>query len=251
MGLTATTTLGDNAIQMLEGIAAALRADGVEIEHRLPSERSSAGAANVLRGVDLGWACGLLATDLIEGGDIAADVVAAPVFEGQARSVYHSVIVARRSGSGSGIGDHRHGRLVINERGSWSGHYALSAHFVDRGLPLDGFGSVALSGSHQQSIAALLADEADVAAVDHTVWRHIADSDGISEAIEVIDRTCDWPAPPFFIDRSLDAGDRARLLEALTAIPGGRVPGLTGVVAADGTAYHRMRERRSTLPSLV
>ena len=248
MGLTAATALGDNAVQMLEGIAGALRAAGVEIEHRLSPDRSSSTAAEVLGDVDVGWACGLLTRDLIGEGAIAADVVAAPVFVGEAAPVYHSVVLGRRSGSSHAL---HHRRLVVNERASWSGHYALSAHLVEQGLPHDAFQSIRVSGSHQQSIAALLANEADVAAIDHTVWRHIAGAKGIDDVIEVVDRTRDWPSPPFMVNRRLDAAERARLVGALTAIPSGRVSGLQRIVEAAADAYAVLPDVRSSLPSLV
>ena len=99
------------------------------------------------------------------------DIVAAPVFPGQHGPVYHSVLVA------SAVERHRAtledlpgSVLAVNEPGSWSGHHALRAMLVERGVREPVFRHVVVTGSHAASIRALLTGAASVAAIDHTVW---------------------------------------------------------------------------------
>ena len=57
----------------------------------------------------------------------------------------------------------------------------------------------------------------------------------------VIDRTRDWPAPPFAVHRRVAAETRRLLIDALTGATPGDVEGLTGISAAARSDYHVLR----------
>ena len=124
--------------------------------------------------------------------------------------------------------------LAINEPESWSGHLALVRHLTSTGRDLSMFGSTIRTGSHQASVAAVANGDADLASIDHTVWEYL---DPLG-SIRVVDRTRDWPAPPFALDRGLDPGVRERLGAALFATRD--TAGLAALAPADRRDYEVM-----------
>ena len=186
------------------------------------------------------WACGLETVRRLDAGELAADIVAAPVFEGAAAADYGSVLLGRR-GASRGLhaliadGD---AVLAINERASWSGHHALRVHLLDAGLGVQPFRAVVETGSHVASLRALLAGEADVAAIDETVWQHAAARDPGVRELRVLDRTQRWPAPPFAVSRVLDPDERAAIRDVLVTA---RPAGLARIEPADDAAYDPIR----------
>ncbi len=229
MGLTAATYLGENTVPILAAIAERL---GAGFDPDRP--RSSADArrdCSTAGGPDLMWACGRLTAQLVAEGVLDGDVVAAPVFAGQQAAVYHSVLLARPGGPAS-LAAAAGARLAVNEAESWSGHHALLAHLAGLGLSIDQFSTVEWTGSHRASVAAVAEGRADMAAIDHTVWEHL----GRSVELVVIDRTRDWPAPPFTLRRGASSAARDRLL----AIGPGDVAGLDGIEPVDIGHYQRL-----------
>lgn len=238
MGLSTITFLGDNTQPILRALTAHVATTtGVDVKVVPTPPGSSQHAARSARGADLTWACGLLTVEMIDAGDLEADIVAAPVFAGEDGPTYHSVLIARTE-----LTDlvHFRGTVAVNERESWSGHHALGHH-------LDAIGSehavagVRVTGSHRGSVEAVAGGDADLAAIDHTVWQHLAETTSVTAGLTVIDRTRDWPAPPFAIHRRVAAETRRRLIDALTATTLGDVEGLTGIVAAARSDYREMR----------
>jgi len=245
VGLSAVTFLGDNTRPILEELCARIRATtGVDIDLVQAPPGSSQDAGRSAGDADLIWACGFLTANLIDAGDLHGEIVAAPVFVGEDGSTYHSVLITRTDTEIADLA-HFQGTVVINEDESWSGHHALGHQFEAIGLegPLTG---VRTSGSHRGSVEAVFAGEADLAAIDHTVWRHLAETTSLTTGLAVIDHTRDWPAPPFSIHHRVDADQRRRLVEALTGITTDDVAGLTGIVAVTRSAYDVMRPRPLT-----
>lgn len=232
MGLSATTLLGDNTVPILDGLCRRLgETAGLEIvrdDDRPAPDR--AGDA------DLVWACGYLMCELIDTRRVAAEIVAAPVFAGEERPVYRSVVVAADPSIRS-LDDVAGRRLAINESISWSGHLAFVEHLATVGLDLSVFARVVETGSHRASVAALAAGEADVASIDHTVWADLARRSAAGPHTRIIDRTRDWPSPPFAVHRRVPAEVRRTLLAALVAISPGEVVGLAGIRPASRPDY--------------
>lgn len=214
------TYLGDNVLPIAAELAEELDMELLSADTFEAIERQHA---------DLYWMCGLLTVELIDSGRLPADIVAAPVFAGQPGPVYHSVIIVAPPAAADLSGR----RLVINEAGSWSGNHALRVHL--QGSPVS-FASVVESGTHARSIDMLLAGEADVAAIDHTIWEHRLATDPAAHSLFVVDRTQDWPAPPFSASRRLDDVDAVRHALVRT-VPGG----LERIVEAVSTDYDPIR----------
>ncbi len=227
------THLGENAVVISRDLSGRIAEDlHVDVEARAASS-----AGDVTEGgADLYWLCGLLTTVFIDSGQIDGEIVAAPVFPGRAGPTYRSVIVATSPSALSG--DRSRARLVINERGSWSGHHALRSHLSDASDASNAFGSIIVSGAHDASIDLLLAGDADVAAIDDTIWEFRAERDDRLAELHVLDRTRPWPAPPFTIDHRVPAETAAALTDALLDA---RPAGLDRIVPATNHDYDPIR----------
>ncbi len=175
------------------------------------------------------WVCGLLGTQLLQSGDLAGSVGAAPVFEGRKRPVYHSVIVARQASGYASLADVAGAVLAVNDYGSWSGYAALVEHLQTHRRSIDLFRGEEETGSHLQSISAVQERGADVAAIDHSVWDW-ATARNLTDGLVIIDRSSSWPAPPL-ITINTEVADRVIATD---------LTGLAGIerwVRADPDAY--------------
>lgn len=83
---------------------------------------------------------------------------------------YSSQLVVREADAGKGLGDFRHQRVVCNSEDSQSGYHSLRELVASAHSGGKFFSEVVLSGSHLQSLAALKAGEADIAAIDAVSW---------------------------------------------------------------------------------
>lgn len=146
---------------------------------------------------------------------VATPCYAAPGCDGP---FYRSLLVARADAPGEGLADFRGAVCAVNDWDSLSGWVALAAALPE---PPDRFFRAALvTGAHADSLAAVAAREADVAAVDcvtHALLqRH---RPAALAGLRVIGRTAPAPGLPFVTRR--DVGDatvdalRAALREAL------------------------------------
>ncbi len=244
MGLTAVTLLGENTVPILAGLCSWLtEATGVDIaaDRRLPG--TSAEAAERAGDADLIWGCGFLVCQLVDSGRLDAEIVAAPVFAGETGPVYHSVIVTADPAI-EGLCDASGGVVAINEMVSWSGHLALVDHLAAIGSNLSMFERVVTTGSHAASVEAVARGDADVAAIDHTVWAQLARQLRAGTGLRVIDRTKEWPAPPFALHRRRPTDERRTMAAAMVAIPPKLIVDLAGVVPASRADYEVMLHRR-------
>jgi len=231
--------LGENAVEVLDRLASHVRGvSDVALEFDRTA-RDSAEAAAETREAGLVWACGLLSVEMIRAGTLDTEIVAAPVFVGQDGPLYHSVIVARPASGYRRLVDAVGGRLGINEPESWSGHHGLVDHLGRLGLTIDAFAGPVPTGSHVNSVRAVIENDADVAAIDYTIWQHLV-TKGETDDLVVLERTRDWPAPPFSLGRSLDAEVRDKLLKALFSVEPADVDGLVRIVPATQTDYEFM-----------
>jgi ABC-type phosphate/phosphonate transport system substrate-binding protein len=241
--LRLVTYLGRNTVPIAAELAAMLTvATGIDVEFD-----PSPGWTQRLRSIENGeaelyWMCGLLTIDLIDSASLDAEIVAAPAFAPRTEPVYHSVIVS--TAPLSGISDLAGRRLAINEEGSWSGNHALRAHLAENEFAANGApGVVVASGGHEESIEMLLDGTADVASIDDTIWDHRTAEDPRLGGLFVIDRTRDWPAPPFSLHHRVRA-DLATTLRA--ALTGARPRGLSRIVPASGPDYDPIRKGMET-----
>ncbi|MYF84309.1 MAG: PhnD/SsuA/transferrin family substrate-binding protein [Acidimicrobiia bacterium] len=228
--LRAATYLGDNTRPIMRDLVEYLaEATGVEVVIDQTAGRTTIEALRHAPTLDLVWMCGYPTVSLISAGRMSHAIVGAPVFAGHGGPIYHAVIVTRESGPLS-LGAALETRLAVNEVESWSGFLGLQAH-VERAFPGRWFADQAVTGSHRASLAALADGTCDVASVDVTVWEHaLAERPEEVAGLRVIDRTVDWPAPPFSLNSKLKPGTRRSFTEALHAIGPAEIASLDGVV---------------------
>lgn len=175
------------------------------------------------------WVCGLLGMRLLRSGHLTGAVGAVPVFEGQKRPAYHSVIVARQASGYASLADVAGAVLAVNDYGSWSGYAALVEHLETHRRSIDLFSREEETGSHLQSISAVRQRGADVAAIDHSVWDWAA-AHNMTDGLVVIDRSSPWPAPPLITINS-------EIADRVIATDLSSVAGIERWVRADPAAY--------------
>lgn len=235
--LRAATYLGDNTFPIMGDLVRYLsETTGTEVVVDRTVGRSTAAARREAPKLDLVWMCGYVTESLISTGRMSHAIVAAPVFPGHGGPVYHSVIVARTNGPPS-LRAALDTRLAVNEVESWSGFLGLQAH-VERRLPGSWFADQTVTGSHRASIRTVAERECDVAAIDVTIWEHVVATEREAVAdLRVIDRTVDWPAPPFSLGTRLDPERGNRLRAALLAVGPSDTSFLDGIAPADSDLY--------------
>lgn len=223
--LTFASYLGPNTTDAAEAITDHLaRSLGRPVHHITAPPDPSA---------DITWACGLVTTEGIARGRWDADIVAAPVFPGESRPVYRSLVIQR-------IGAVARRLYAINQVDSWSGHHALRVHLGHE------FPTIK-TGTHVGSVQAVRGGAADAAAIDSSVWAYlVAREPELERDLVVVDQTIDWPAPPFAVSLGLDDDLRAAILETLTSAS---VPGLVAIVPATTADYDSMRFAIAALPT--
>jgi ABC-type phosphate/phosphonate transport system substrate-binding protein len=148
-------------------------------------------------------------------------IVATPRYAapGCAGLLYKSAVVVREDDPASSLAAMRGRRCAVNEPDSNSGMNLLRAALA----PLAGgtrfFGSVVVSGSHRRSIELIVANEADVAAVDCVTFAHLQSIDpALTSRVRVLSWTPPSPCLPFVTARPTGAVTLARLRSALAAV---------------------------------
>ncbi|GJM37247.1 MAG: hypothetical protein DHS20C19_06140 [Acidimicrobiales bacterium] len=192
-----TCLLAENAVEFFAGLQAPLRALGIDL-----------GAADE-DDADVLFACGLLTREWIAAGR-PFDAVAAPVLPGESAPVYRSVVITRDDGPGD-LATAQEATLAVNEYGSWSGWHGYVDDLRTNGLPVPERRVV--TGGHRSSVRAVRDGQADVAAVDSSLWRWLPGDE--RSLVRVIHETADWPAPPI----SVRSGTDRALIDALLSMP--------------------------------
>ena len=248
--LRAATYLGDNTLPIMGDLVRYLsRETGLEVVIDPAAAKSTTEACRQAPELDLVWMCGYPTAYLISTGRTSHEVMAAPIFVGHGKPVYHSVIITRADGPSS-LQAALETRLAVNELESWSGFLGIRAH-VERYFPGAWFVDRTVTGSHRASIQAVADQVCDVAAIDVTIWEHVlATEPAVATNLRVVDRTVDWPAPPFSLGSHLDPAVRRSLAAALLAVGPAEIPLLDGVVPADCDIYREvMLARPGGVPS--
>lgn len=149
-------------------------------------------------------------------------LVATPIYEveGCDAGSYSSMIVTRASERAGGLADFQGRRFALNSRNSMSGFIALKAAMADSGMQLADAAGWIETGGHRNSLMAVAAGQADIAAIDAVCWalaaRHEAE---LVRQLKPIARTALRPGLPLITaghrgDAEL-AALRAALQEAL------------------------------------
>lgn len=164
--------------------------------------------------------------------------------EGCADSLYSSFLVTRSAEEGDQLAAFRGRRFAVNGRDSLSGFIALLSAMQAEGLA-EGDVAWIETGGHRDSIQAVAAGRADVAAIDAVCWalagRHEA---GPVAALRIINRTPLRPGLPLITaggaDDAVVVSIRAAFTDALASeetLPARQALFLAGLDVTDAADY--------------
>lgn len=154
-----------------------------------------------------------------------ADLLAVGVEKNQ--SIYYSGIFTRAPSPIRTIADLKGKRVAFGDVNSTSSFVYPMAMIVDAGLdPVRDLAAIRMTGSHSDSLAALVHGQADAAALsfdsfDKAVGEHAVDP----ATIRVVVKSPAIPYPPLIMNARLDAGLKAKLRDAFAKV--GKAPGIT------------------------
>lgn len=249
--ITLISCLGENTYPIAEQLAAYLTEQtGITVQFDRSTPWLAASQKLAAGEIHMGWICGLLYT-LQQDQQARYQVLAKPIFAGHEDPLYFSYLVVRRDSAIQSLADLQAKRLVINDPDSYSGHHALWAHWAKLEHAPQ-FASVLESGSHSNSLGRVAAGEADVAAIDCTVFDYGLQS-GKPEMQDVlrqlvsIGQSSPAPTPPLVMHQSVDPAITQAIQQALLALNQSqwlanfKSAGLNGLVAACDQDYDFMR----------
>lgn len=250
--ITLISCLGENTYPICSVLADYLTAETsikVRFDQSTPWLEASEKLANSQ--IQMGWICGLLYT-LQQDRQARYQVLAKPIFAGHHEPLYFSYLVVHQESEIQTLTDLANKRLVINDPDSYSGHHAVWAHWAKLTNPPQ-FANISTSGSHSNSLRMLAADEADVAAIDCTVFDYWLQSgkpemQAVLKQLRSIALINPAPTPPLVMHQSVALETTQRIQQALLALNQSKwltvlqQAGLHGLVSASDQDYDVMRE---------
>jgi len=208
--------------------------------------------------VDVAFMCGLPYATMADSPACPFELLAAPVLLGaryQHKPIYFSDVIVRRDSPYTSFDDLRGCTWAYNQSESHSGWNIVCYSLLKRGETPDYFGNLIETGSHQRSIAAVLAGQAHATAIDSQVLDVLLASDrAIAAQLRVIDMLGPSSIPPVVIARTVDQGLKHAMqdvllamhtdLRAASALSAGAIERFVQVSDED---YHDIRAMRSTV----
>jgi phosphate/phosphite/phosphonate ABC transporter binding protein len=167
--------------------------------------------------VDLAFMCASSFTWLRELRPPPAELLGvAPVFDDERNAgspIYFCDVIVRDEAPTQTFSDLRGTTWAYNDTSSLSGYYCLLDKLVASGRDETFFGSVTCSGSHLDSIEAVLRGEADAAAIDSNVLRiKLRQTPTLRNKLRIIESWGPYPIQPIVVNSSLppDLKDQLR-----------------------------------------
>jgi phosphonate transport system substrate-binding protein len=185
---------------------------------------------------DIAFMCGPAYLDL-EGE--ARLVPAAPVFDdprAPGDPVYFAEVLTRVDARPHTLEELARGRIAFNDPMSLSGRWSITGRLGPGAHP----GPVRWSGSHEASIAMVLAGEADVCAVDSVVWRRLTgERPELTHRLRVVESLGPFPIQPVVAAPTLPADMVENIADTLLELGPGELGafGATGFVHVDDAHY--------------
>lgn len=168
---------------------------------------------------EIGFLCGLLYVHLERASSCPIELLAAPVLQGeryQDAPCYFSDVIVRRDSPYASFTDLSGCTWAYNERASHSGYNLVHYNLLQRGLPPDYFRRTIETGSHLQSLRAVLAGDADATALDsHLLDVLLQRETGLGNNLRVVETLGPSPIPPLVILKNLDPTLKLRIRETL------------------------------------
>jgi len=145
-----------------------------------------------------------------------------PVFDDErnlGRPVYFCDVVVRNGGPIQNFSGLEGGSWAYNDACSLSGYYSLLNMLAQSGADESFFDRVFCSGSHLNSIEAVVGGEADAAAIDSNVLRiQLREAPDLRNKLRVIESWGPFPIQPVAVRSTLHPGLKQRLRAAFLAI---------------------------------
>src|ERR687890_2555099 len=141
-----------------------------------------------------------------------------PVFDderNQGKPVYFCDVVVRNDAPTEAFSELAGGSWAYNDECSLSGYYSLLNKLAESGLDEGFFDNVSCSGSHLNSIEAVLNGEADAAAIDSNALRiRLREVPDLSDKLRVIETWGPFPIQPVVVRSTVHPELKERLREA-------------------------------------
>jgi phosphonate transport system substrate-binding protein len=145
----------------------------------------------------------------------------APVFDdarNAGRPVYFCDVIMRDESPIQTFSELRGSAWAYNDESSLSGYYSLLDKLAESGKDENFFGSVTCSGSHLNSIEAVLQGEADAAAIDSNVLRiKLRETPTLRDSLRVIESWGPYPIQPIVVNSNLHPNLKDQLRAAFFA----------------------------------
>jgi phosphonate transport system substrate-binding protein len=145
----------------------------------------------------------------------------APVFDDErnaGRPVYFCDVIVRDDTPIQTFSDLRGSAWAYNDKSSLSGYYGLLDKLAASGRDENFFGSVSCSGSHLNSIDAVLQGQADAAAIDSNVLRiKLRETPTLRNTLRVIESWGPYPIQPIVVSSNLHPNLKDQLRAAFFA----------------------------------
>ncbi|HEY3994101.1 MAG TPA: PhnD/SsuA/transferrin family substrate-binding protein [Ktedonobacteraceae bacterium] len=168
---------------------------------------------------EIGFLCGLLYVHLKRDPSCPVELLVAPVLQGeryQDSPLYFSDVIVRRDSLCASFEDLRGCSWAYNERASHSGYNLVCYSLLQRGLTLDYFRQTVETGSHLQSLRAVLDGKADATALDsHLLDVLFQQQPELNDELRVVDMVGPSPIPPLVIAQSLPPSLKQSIRETL------------------------------------
>jgi phosphonate transport system substrate-binding protein len=141
-----------------------------------------------------------------------------PVFDderNQGRPVYFCDVVVRNDASIQSFSELEGGTWAYNDPCSLSGYYCLLSKLAESGADASFFENVFCSGSHLNSIEAVMSGKADAAAIDSNVLKiRFREAPALRKELRVIETWGPYPIQPVVVSSALDPELKQRLRSA-------------------------------------
>lgn len=168
--------------------------------------------------VDFAAVCGAVYVEHVWRG-LSVQLLAAPVMSKaryNTQPVYFSDFVVRTASRFRAFADLQGASWAYNEQASFSGFQAVQAYLAKKGFVHPYFGHTIETGSHQQSLEAVIAGRADVTAIDSIVLeRAVQLQPELAKHIRTVHTIGPSPVPPLVTTRHLAPDVVAALQHAL------------------------------------
>jgi phosphonate transport system substrate-binding protein len=142
----------------------------------------------------------------------------APVFDDErngGRPVYFCDVIVRNDSPIHSFSDLRRSTWANNDESSLSGYYGLLNKLAESGKDESFFDSMACSGSHIDSIEAVLRNEADAASIDSNVLRLLLRATPtLGHKLRIIESWGPYPIQPIVVNPNLDPNLKDQLRTA-------------------------------------